>query len=476
MIIALLILLVVQLPVEARLLSDESGGSLYLPLVMKNYPPPPPIFGVEINRGWVSKIVNKAVDGNIHWVRYNGIIWHEIEKSEGSYDTNALNAIKADLQLLNQYGLKVVLIVRGTPSYYQKVDGYDCGPVKQENFEDFKRFIQFIVNELKPYNVKNWEIGNEPDVHPSPAMKGAPYGCWGDINDPYYGGRYYGEFLKVAYQAIKEVDPSARVHFGGLLLVCDPEKEPSPNYCLAAKFLEGAMLGGAGNYFDVLAFHSYPYWMVNNSNQEYFYEWDRKHWYWSHRRGILLGKLDYVREILNRYGYPNKPISMNEGGLMCSIADRNSPNYTYCTDGKLFKAQGNYAIRTYARSLANNIESVMWYTLNGPGWREGGLLDGSGNPRLAYYSIKFLGGLLTGLESSRIIAWEDDFEGYEFIKTNKIYRVYWTNSSSSRSLPRPQGLSRVYQYDPNYQYSIREISIGSQISVGFDPVILEIDK
>ena len=39
-------------------------------------------------------------------------------------------------------------------------------------------------------------------------------------NDPYYGGGYYAEMLKIVYPQIKAADPEAQILIGGLLLFC----------------------------------------------------------------------------------------------------------------------------------------------------------------------------------------------------------------------------------------------------------------
>jgi hypothetical protein len=74
---------------------------------------------------------------------------------------------------------------------------------------------------VPPYNVKYWELWNEPDV--DPALAGLiggdiPFGCWGDSTDPYYGGGYYAEMLKAVYPRIKAADPQAQVARGRIAL------------------------------------------------------------------------------------------------------------------------------------------------------------------------------------------------------------------------------------------------------------------
>ena len=90
-----------------------------------------------------------------------------------------------------------------------------CGPIKPDALNAFGDFLFEAVSRysLPPYNVTYWELGNEPDVDWNVANSAMPFGCWGDASDPYFGGGYYAEMLKVAYPQIKAANPEARVLF-----------------------------------------------------------------------------------------------------------------------------------------------------------------------------------------------------------------------------------------------------------------------
>jgi hypothetical protein len=85
-----------------------------------------------------------------------------------------------------------------------------------------------------PFNIRYWVFGNEPDVSlisiAQPEWGTIGFGCWGDALDTnYYGGEYYGKFLKIFSDTIKAVNPSAQVTNGGLLLSCHPDYANCPN-------------------------------------------------------------------------------------------------------------------------------------------------------------------------------------------------------------------------------------------------------
>lgn len=445
-------------------LQSSDPMTVYLPLVAQNYPPPPPVFGVEINIGMVSSTLSKTVEAGAWWVRYNGILWSEVEATQGSRDWSRLAGVENELRALSAQGLTPMVIVRGTPSWAQKIPNHPCGPVKAEALDEFADFIYDVVVRYsgEPYNVKYWEIWNEPDVDPDYVSADAPYGCWGDDDDDYYAGGYYADMLKQVYPAIKRADPQAQVVFGGLLLLCDPD-DPSPypgtGGCKPAKFLEGALKNGGGPFFDILAYHAYPYWAPSMPG-----DWDLNQLHWDHRGGVLLGKLDFIRAVFQKYGI-SKPIIMNEGGLMCHSWD---PNNADCSTDDFRDDQANYVVRLYTRIWANNILGGTWYTMNGPGWRQGGLLDGSQNPRPSYNTFQFMATLLNG-SSYRGPLSSGALEGYTFFNRSarREYRIYWRNDNSSTPLTLPDDTIAVYN-----KFGQALPTSGGKISIGFDPVFV----
>ncbi|MGB0384517.1 MAG: hypothetical protein ACPGWR_06805 [Ardenticatenaceae bacterium] len=416
------------------------------------------ILGVEINQGTASRVASRVSEGSVSWVRYNAIDWSAVEAQRGERNWSALSGVESDLQAISQQGANTILIVRRTPSWAQKVPGALCGPITQGALDEFAAFMGDLVRRYSasPYNVKYWEMGNEVDVDPSLIDPKMPFGCWGDQNDAYYGGGYYAEMLKKVYPAIKQADPSAQVVIGGLLMDCDPTNPPSGKDCLPSKFLEGILRNGGGQAFDIMAYHSYPLWSPNQNDP------DLEHVAWQHRGGSLLGKLSFIREVMGRYGV-NKPIQMNEGGLLCH--ERN----TACPSDTFYDAQANYVPRMYARAWGNGLQNAVWYTLNGPGWRQGGLLDGSANPRPAYNALKFMGNLLGGATFKETLS-TGTLEGYAFSNGSTEYQVYWTNNGSTRSVSLPSGTQAVYNKFGE------SLSFSGNISVGQAPIYIQISR
>ena len=249
----------VREPPTAQPIQKTTGYSTFIPIILQP-PGEPAVFGIEMESDWNESLLDMASKAGVNWVRRNGVLWDRIEVVEGIRDWSAIASLESEMILLSQKNFELILIVRGVPEWAQTENGYNCGPIAQTKFSAFASFMGELVSRYSqpPYNVRYWEIGNEPDFPYS--ERDIPFGCWGDSNDPYYGGGYYGELLKVIYPVIKAADPDAQVLVGGLLLDCDPNNPPPGKDCTSSKFLEGILRGGAGSAFDGVSFHSYDYY------------------------------------------------------------------------------------------------------------------------------------------------------------------------------------------------------------------------
>lgn len=451
--LAVLILAIAAYP--ARTQTVTGGLIVYLPLVTRNWPPLPSVFGVEIHRGKVVSTASHAGTARVSWVRYNGILWSEVEPTRGYRRWDVLADVEAELRALSEQQLVPMVIVRGTPAWAQSVPGSECGPIRPDALDAFALFVHDLVKRYSgpPYNITYWEIWNEPDA--PVAQVSSVYGCWGDTRDAYHGGGAFGEMLKRVYQRVKEANPAAQVVLGGLLLDCDPTAPPPGKDCRPARFLEGVLRVGGGAAFDLLAFHGYPLW---DGRQ---HDWDYNFGPWSHRGGVVLGKADFLRSVLRQFGH-HKPLILNEGGLLCWNA------HPSCQSDFL-DAQANYVVRLYTRAWANQLAGAIWYTLDGPGWNLGGLLDAHQQPKPAYHTLHFLAHQLAEAEYVGHIERSPQVEGYAFRKGTTTYWLYWTNDgalSVLRSLP--PNTRAVYSKEGN------RLPFGSSLSIGFDPMLIEI--
>ena len=284
------------------------------------------------------------------------------------------------------------------------------------------------------------------------------FGCWGNWDDTYYGGEHYGEMLKVVGPAIRAADPQAVILIGGLLLD-DPNSVP-PKNGKPEKFLEGILRTGAANSFDIVAFHSYP--TYDNVRKDY----DRQAGVWTGLGGWTTGKTKFLRDVLNSFGV-KKTLWLNESGLICKVI--NGTDTCAVQAGDFFQTQADYLIRMYARGMNLELGNISWFTLEGPGWRDGGLMEGSGAPRPAYLAYQTLISQTTysDLPPPAITAYGAATEAYRFKRGNIAIDLVWSLDLTPDVVTLPTA-SFISAYDMFGVPVSGTVSGGNiQLSVGF---------
>jgi hypothetical protein len=414
--------------------ADSENVAAYLPLVMKNYPSFPSI-GVAIND---FSVLSEA--SGSYWVHYNGLLWSDIQPTSLSeYNWDNPDVVKLESNLINASaaGLEVILTVRSAPVWAQKVSNVACGPIKEDRFDEFAVFMATIVEKYSqpPYNVKYYEIWNEPDSFIDAADPDKPWGCWGDVNDPYYGGGYYANMLKVVYPAIKQVNPDVKVVLGGLLLDCDPRRPGQPGYCKdtasaqPSKFIEGILRNGGGNYIDYLNFHGYNYYSTGVTAIESERNIDNQFVHWEAYGGQIEGKLNYLSQLQATYGV-DLPVLLTEAGLL----DLNTPTIDFQ------EAKADYVVYLYVRNMAREITGTTWYTLESPGWRNSGLLQ---DPDRAFAAYQFLLEEMGATRYKKDLYLGSGIIAFEFEGSERIW-VLFSENGSTKSISVPAGFTAAY--------------------------------
>lgn len=405
-------------------------------------------------------------DSGLILIRHNGLVWQEIEEIEGERNWAAAAEMEEFLITTSENGLDTILIVRGTPAWAQKVEGSFCSPIKEDKLNAFRDFMVAAVERysVPPFSVKYWELGNEPDVDPSVVKPRSVFGCWGDRDAPDYGGGYYAQMLKTVYPAIKEADPESQVLLGGLLLDCDPVFPLEGESCGSGNFFSGVLRNGGGDYFDIVSFHAYPYYSGPSYGFPSLY-YDENHPKWGNRGGVVLGKIQFLRQVMDTYNIA-KPLFHTEGSLLCH--PQNQVDCDPPGDG-FFEAQADYLVRLYVRNLANGVAGTFWYQFEGPGWRYGGLLDDNQNPKPVFNALNILTDKLSGTRFTGPVFAYEGIEVYEFVSDEKILWVMWSPDEIDLLIDLPENFSTAFN-----KYG-QELTVdGNQILVN-DPIYLEIN-
>lgn len=400
-------------------------------------PPSQPIVGIHVLQLTSEDEISLFQNAGSYWTRFDGFQWDLLEPVDnpnpfyqwGKVDETAIkNAEKS--------GAHVIGIVLFAPDWAQKYPGVACGPFAEAALDKFADFMNALVSRYSqpPFNIKYWEIGNEPDVDHVFVDPHSGFGCWGDQTDPYYGGGYYAKMLKAVYGSIKKADPGAKLLVGGLVLDCDPVNPPETSLnsgeyrdCTSARFLEGILKNGGGDYFDGVSFHAYDYY-PNLLGQYVNPNW---HSAWDVTGPVLIAKTRYLRSILAAYGHADKFLMNTEVALLCGRDGTEAECRTQ--DFALTKAY--YVAEANAAALAQGLYANIWYNLTG--WRASGLVDKSLKPYPVYDADKFSAAQLKGAAFVSNVTDFQGVKGYEFSQEGKRMWLLWSLDGNDHTIQLP---------------------------------------
>jgi hypothetical protein len=462
------------LPLVMRPVAAPTPLIIYLPLVMRNFPLQT-VFGAEMNQLTSSGGLDQMAAAHISWTRRNAVLWSAVEPVEGARNWSALASLESELQNASSKGIQVILIVRSTPQWARKIAGSGsyCGPISQDKLPAFGSFMRALVARysVPPYNVKYWELWNEPDIDPSSFTGDNIYGCWGDQSDPYYGGGYYAEMLKAAYPQIKAANLQAQVLVGGLLLDCDPR--PGAGCAVVghdskqSMFLEGILrhngLNDGGNYFDGANFHAYDYY-YGQSGQYGNSNWQSA---WNTTGPVLIAKTQFIQSLLSQYGVSGKFLLNTESAVICG-GFSDPPGQPPCesvSTSPFEQTKAYYVAQAYAMAIAQGLRANIWYSV--PGWRNSGLLNADLSPRPAYTALQFSLSELLNAAWLRDVTEYPGVKGYEFQRGDRRIWVLWSLDGASHPINLPGVPLAAWDALGN------SVSPAASMNVSLNPLYLE---
>jgi len=426
----------------ARVAADALTYKSYLPIVFTRKDT---IYGVEMlavsdeDGNGLSRFQNAGTS----WVHVAGISWAAIEPNEGQRDWSKMAFHEQNFTNAQSANMKVVVVVRDTPTWAQKIPPWQCGPITQTKMVAFGNFMYDLVKRysVAPYNVKYWDLFNEPDV--SRWWVNPNYwsllGCWGEETDAYYGGGYYAEMLKAAYPRIKEADLTAQVLIGGLLMHCDNRLGINANYgCVDSnklnqpKFLEGILRNGGGPYFDGVSFHAYDYWAKPGVTGTYSNtQWSSG----SDKQGsAIFNKFGYIQSVLAQYGVTGKYILNTEVSLQCLWCTGDASTRARYEDTKAY-----LIAEIYPRAIISGFLNVMWFRNLDGGEFDQGMLNNDGTPRPVFTAYATSSAMLGGATFERNLTSADfgsvtGVRGYSFIREGKRIWTIWSIHNTTKVL------------------------------------------
>jgi hypothetical protein len=166
------------------------------------------------------------------WLRMD-INWAQVQqRRHHRFFWRQINRVVARARLCGMHVLGTILYA---PAWAQKSHGAGVRPPKPRLYA---RFAAAAARHLKHRGVSAFEIWNEPNVQ----------AFWAPRPD----ARAYTRMLRLAYTAIKRVDPRATVVSGGLAPAVNGPGAIDPR-----RFLRLMYRHGAKNHFDALGHHPY---------------------------------------------------------------------------------------------------------------------------------------------------------------------------------------------------------------------------
>lgn len=435
---------------------EQIQNALYLPLVAIS--PKPNAFGFQTYVMSYPPTTQRARELGGYWVRIDEISWRTIQPTQGApYDWSQLAGVEQEIVAANELGMAPIMVVNSSPRW-ATIHPTSCSAIRTDRFPDFAAFMKALVQRYSqpPFNVHHWEIGNEPDVDPSLVAVDQVFGCWGNINDPYYGGGHYGNMLKAVVPGMRAADPTLKLWMGGLLL--NTYQTTNPSLGRPEKFLEGILRVGAAPHIDIVPYHSYQ------SYEGRFVDHSNLPGYWGPYGNITAGKPAFLREVMAQYGV-NKPLFLNEAALHY-IGSSPPPDY--------FSAQADHVVRAFVRTLALDVKGVMWFTLEGPAWRWTGLLADYTTPRPSFHAYRTLIDMVGDATSRPTqVSYGTGVEAYRFQRQGSVTDVVWSRTSAVHTISVPQ-TRFIAAFRRDGTPIIPSIANGlASISVGFEAVYVQ---
>jgi len=442
----------------------------YLPIAYRNYPVKT-VFGMGMYGVNNANNLDKVMAGGTSWVRVmpkNRATWGDVHTAPSTFNWDAPNmkSYLADVQKVTENGMTPIFILTGTPVWAQKVkgSGTSCTAIARTNFPNFAQYAAQVVARYSkaPYNVKYWEIWNEPDAPDLGASApSAEWGCWGDTADQYFGGKYFGDMLAQVYAAIKATDPQAQVLLGGLLMDCNPAAD-TKGACTGAeaakanrsRFFEGILNSAGRNSYDIVSFHAYDFY--NFAQGQYGSPaWGSA---WNTTGPVTAAKARFLKTLMAQYGVVGKGLMNTEVSLVQWDCQG--------TSADLEKTKEYYVPAVYAMAIAEGLMANVWFDASGS-WFCGGLFD-SNFPRnnVAYATARAK--LLDATFIRNVtISGQPNIKAYEFNRADRKVWVIWALDGVNHNVTLPSAPLAAYGTQGN------SLTPAGSMQIGAEPLYLE---
>jgi len=346
------------------------------------------------------------VEARPGWVRYP-VRWRWIEPVDTDPENyNWYPTLETSVANASEAGIQILLTISDQPEWAAE---YPMGPPHDEGalFE----FVQALVERYDGDGVndapgspkiEHFEFHNEPDNTDAYRASRGTHGYWGNR------GTEYGQLLQKLYPVVKKANPDAKLVMGGLAL----DWFVGSGGVFDRDFLDDVLAACQGvPCFDVANFHYYPVF----------------HGVWAPYGYGVIGKTNYVRQTMAKYGVAGLPIFCTEIGW--------SGGEAVGWGGE--EAQARYAVQGFVRGLSADLSMLIWFKAHDKQMEveQPGLLDVGLNPKPSYYAFKTTTRQLAGVDDVRALTEAElgssQIEGYRFQNiSGRRVDVVWTIDDS----------------------------------------------
>lgn len=254
-----------------------------------------------------------------------------------------------------------------------------CAPTTPEAVRAFARYCAFMASHFRG-RIRYVEIWNEEN--------GWFFEAWAH-NNTVAMVRAYGRALKAAAQAIKQVNPSAQVLFGGMA-------------GSSLDFVRLALEEGAAPYIDILAFHPYGHPTPEAAPDNLLTQTGAT-MEWRPRPPQItnyITEIQAYRELFRSYG---REVSVwaNEMNWM---APGQPPMTQHGDASELYQAK--YLARFFALNSWLGCGAIWWSLYNANGVQEWAVLRSSdGSPRASWYAAGYVATALDDARDAPDVSW-----------------------------------------------------------------------
>jgi hypothetical protein len=351
---------------------------VYLPVVVKEYPRPTPTptplgdpgfaYGIQAHMLWDDRelLADDIVDLGFGWVKQQ-VQWRDVEQpSKGNYNWDALDNL---VEAANSRGIRVLFSVLRTPYWALPLSCRNSGDCPPANYDDYGDFMAALGGRYKGRGMA-YEIWSEQNLKRE----------WNPIS-----ACNYVYLLKVSYNRIKAVDPQAMVISGGLT----PTGVNDPNIAIDDRaFLQQMYDCDMRGWCNAVGAHPSGY---NNPPDVDFGWTDGNTGYKNHRSFFFKNTMEDYRNIMVAKGDGARDIWITEFGWAVGTP---LPGYEYAADNTEAE-RAAWVVKAYQMAKNWGFVGVMtlWnlnYRIAAPGSEQAlfGILNAGYAPTPSYLALK----------------------------------------------------------------------------------------